>query len=222
MLPHLASARGRKSGAAAPGARAVYIPSLLHKLDPANSTADPPSLSTPRMDLSEFKDLLWRSSHASFYRLDWQQVVAELETEPACADLALRFHTQWVTHGEKIRAQLNDDIRLASVLRQWLPAYAGEPVTLYRGESAQRFQSGRLGLCWTPRRDVAEMFASGLNAVGPGGGVLLKAHASAPSVIAGPGRHSLYLGEEEHTVDPALLTSIIVLNRFPPADRRRS
>ena len=64
------------------------------------------------------------------------------------------------------------------------------------------------------------MFASGLNAPRPAGGVLLRAHAPRDAVITGPGKHSNYLQEAEHTVDPEMLTNIEIVERFQPADRR--
>lgn len=78
------------------------------------------------------------------------------------------------------------------------------------------------GLCWTTKIEVATMFAAGLNAVLSDGGVLLRAYAPSEAVISGPGRHSAYLGEAEHTVDPSDLTHMEVLGRFPPADRRQA
>lgn len=109
---------------------------------------------------------------------------------------------------------------LVRALLRWLPSYQGDGLILYRGESADRAASKQHGLCWTPDVKVATTFASGLNAVRPAGGVLLRSYASREAIISGPGRHSKYLQEEEHTVDPARLTDIEVLERFQPADRR--
>lgn len=170
------------------------------------------------MHIEEFREALVNPSRDVFYGVNWTLVVGQLETAAASLELATLFHTEWTTHGEKIRQQLNDDARLSRVLRRWLPPYAGDAVTLYRGESAGRLEAGRVGMCWTPQRHVAEMFGSGLNAIGPGGGVLLQADAPASAVIAGPGAHSSYLGEDEHTVDVAMLESIRVIARYPRAD----
>lgn len=167
------------------------------------------------MHIDEFKESLVNPTRDGFYDFDWTLVLTQLETITASEDLAALFHTEWTTHGEKIREQVDDDARLARVLRRWLPPYAGGAVTLYRGESAARLESGRVGLCWTPLRRVAEMYGSGLNATGPGGGVLLRVDAPAAAVIAGPGRHSKYLDEEEYTVDPTKLERLEVIDRYP-------
>lgn len=57
------------------------------------------------------------------------------------------------------------------------------------------------------------MFGRGLNAVHPGG-VLLSAFAPPSAIIAEPNAHSRYLGEDEFTVDPKMLTDIVVLKRY--------
>lgn len=172
------------------------------------------------MSLDEFRVALSRNAHAWFYQLDWRAAIDLMSKEASNGDLAARFLTQWVTHGAKIRAAVADDRKLAAALRNWLPAYSGSSLNLFRGESADRFDSGRVGFCWTPRRDVAEMFAAGLNAPRPGGGVLLQAVIPATAVISGPGAHSLHLDENEYTVDPSMLGTPRVLDRYPPADRR--
>lgn len=170
--------------------------------------------------LAEFCDALRRGTHLFFYNCNWRILVADLCDSEGTDAQRDAFATQWVTHGAKIREQIADDTLLVRVLRKWLPRFHGEGMILYRGESSKRVASGHCGLCWTTKIEVATMFASGLNAVSPDGGVLLRAYASRDAVISGPGRHSLYLGEAEHTVDPAHLTDVEVLGRFRPADRR--
>jgi hypothetical protein len=174
------------------------------------------------MMLDDLQVALLRNSHVKFYDLDWVQVFDLMADQVAPDGLAERFVTQWVTHGAKIRAEVMNDVRLAAVLRKWLPPYDGPAMRLFRGESADRFDSGRVGLCWTPRREVAEIFASGLNAPRPGGGVLIEADVSTEAIIAGPCAHSRYLGEDEYTVEPSLLPAVRVLTRYRPADRRKN
>lgn len=135
------------------------------------------------MPLATFLEALERGCHISFYSCDWSSVVGELSNcegtefhREACA-------TRWVTHGAKIREQTQDDRLLVGVLRKWLPPYRGDGLTLYRGESADRAGRQQYGLCWTPNVEVATMFASGLNAVRPDGGVLLRAYAPGNSII---------------------------------------
>lgn len=168
---------------------------------------------------AEFVEALERGSHMFFYSCDWHALVADLCGGEGTDAQREAFATQWVTHGAKIREQTADDTLLVQTLRKWLPLFHGDGLILYRGESAERMTRKQYGLCWTTKIEVATMFAAGLNAVLPDGGVLLRAYASSEAVISGPGRHSAYLGEAEHTVDPADLIHMEVLNRFPPADR---
>ncbi|WP_155768288.1 hypothetical protein [Burkholderia vietnamiensis] len=124
-------------------------------------------------------------------------------------------HTRWVTHGARIREGVANDVLLSEFLRAILPPYTGSSMTLFRGESAERFTAGRIGLCWTSQRDTGTRFGRGLNALYEGGGLLLSATVDASAIIAGPGRHSNWLGEAEYTVDPAAINKITVLERFP-------
>jgi hypothetical protein len=130
--------------------------------------------------------------------------------------------TSWVTYGGRIRAEIGDDKLLVQLLRDVLPSYKGPSLRLYRGESAERFNAGTIGLCWSSQRHAAEMFGRGLNAYYLGGGVLLSAMVDASAILSGPGEHSSWLGEEEYTIDPGAVTGLEVLQRYPrPNDRAR-
>jgi len=94
------------------------------------------------------------------------------------------------------------------------PGYYGRGHILYRGECLFLYNQDKLGFCWTPKRDIAMMFARGLNAL-ESGGVLLKAFAPASAILAGPNDHSRYLEEHEYTCDPTALKSVEVLQWFP-------
>jgi hypothetical protein len=172
------------------------------------------------MALREFRHVIEASDWDAFIALEevgWPEIAREMVLSPGSEVLKLRFHTQWVTHGARIRAAVSDDQLLANALRAWLPAYVGPPLMLYRGESAEREAAFSFGFCWTPRKDVAEMFAGGWQALYPGGGVLLGATIASEALIAGPNDHSNYLGEEEYVVDPAGVKTWTVLQRFPQA-----
>jgi hypothetical protein len=128
--------------------------------------------------------------------------------------------TSWVTYGGRIREEIGDDKLLVQLLRDVLPSYKGSSLLLYRGESAERFNVGAIGLCWSSQRHTAEMFGRGLNAYYLGGGVLLSAMVDATAILSGPGKHSRWLGEEEYTIDPSAVTGVEMLQRYPrPNDR---
>lgn len=155
--------------------------------------------------------------------LRWVEALERVAAECICNEQH-REHclTSWVTHGGRIREDIGDDKLLVQLLREVLPRYEGPSLTLYRGESWERFQDSRIGLCWSSQRHTAEMFGQGLNAYYPGGGVLLSATVDATAILSGPGKHSRWLGEAEYTIDPHRLTELEVLQRYPnPNDRAR-
>jgi hypothetical protein len=127
-----------------------------------------------------------------------------------------RFHTAWTVNGFRWREAVDDDLLLIRALRAILAPFAGESLTLFRGEQSARYETGRVGFNWTPKREVAKMFASGLCTTYNGGGVLLRAMAPAAAIIASPSAHSRYLGEDEFVVEPSLLREVTELARFQP------
>ncbi|HGM7334241.1 TPA: hypothetical protein ACKQCJ_000538 [Stenotrophomonas maltophilia] len=147
----------------------------------------------------------------------WRTVVARALKDRAPQFDKAAFDTYWIEGGHRIREQVGDDHQLAAFLWLSLPRYkaeAGARLELYRGENTDRLRLGQLGFAWTPDRETAEMFASGLNACGSGG-VLLRAVVGA-EVIAGPGAHSMYLGEHQYTVDPTAGFPLERVAEFPP------
>ena len=104
---------------------------------------------------------------------------------------------------------------LSRALRSILRGFHGESLVLFRGEQSARYDAGRMGFNWTPKREVAEMFASGLCTRYQRGGVLLQAYVPSTAIIASPGPHSLYLDEHEYIVEPELLRDVIELKRYP-------
>lgn len=149
---------------------------------------------------------------------EWRQACIDLITRaPATVDPDAA-HTCFTEFGHRMREKLDDDRLLIGALRQLLPTFvgvgAGQPLVLYRGENVDRYEDGRIGLCWSPVRAVAEMFGGGLNAMVGQGGCLLRAHAPAQAVVAGPNSHSRWLGEVEYLVDPRLLQNVELIARY--------
>ena len=146
----------------------------------------------------------------------WAEMALSILAEPRPpADFQEKFGTYWIEAGHRIREQIGDDRLLVQVLRCLLPPYEGGSQTLYRGENIERFEAGQVGLAWCLDVAVAKMFASGLNAI-PSGGVLLVGTFESAAIVSGPNAHSLYLGENQFTIDPALCASIQALERFSP------
>lgn len=145
----------------------------------------------------------------------WRGVVESfvLEFAPLHGDLEA-FGTYWIEGGHRIREQVADDRLLTQFLRAVLQPYSGGSITLFRGENQDRLSAGSLGFSWTPDSKVAAMFASGINSIGSGG-VLITATLGAPAIISGPNAHSLYLGEQQFTVDPFAVVGIRTVAVFP-------
>lgn len=127
--------------------------------------------------------------------LPWQYLPPSCRGYPSKDhEFADNFHTQWHISHHFVRQLTDDDALLMDMLWVWLPRYNGHSVELYRGENIERLESGMLGTTWISRKEKASMFASGLNTVGKGG-VILQTLAPTSSIIAGPSKHSIYLGE---------------------------
>lgn len=145
----------------------------------------------------------------------WDIKIDELINQLVIPDeFRVGFLTYWTEAGHRIREQVHNDNKLILFLRMILPAYTGEDITLYRGENIERFNKRQTGLFWTPKIEIAEMFASGLNSI-EHGGLLLKAKISSNAIISSPSNHSIYLGEFEYTVDASALMDIEILQKFP-------
>ena len=158
------------------------------------------------------------SANRAKHQAEWSDLIRDLAgLPPSSKQLAERFHTQWHVCHHFLRELVNDDDLLIDMLWVWLPRYQGPDMVLYRGENTDRFETGRIGTAWTDPQATAEMFARGLNAVGKGG-VVLRAQARASAIIAGPSRHSLYLGESEFTIDTRKTIAFETVGRFPPTD----
>lgn len=138
-----------------------------------------------------------------------------LSDSPLAGEEAQAFNTHWIEAGHRVREQLSDDELLVRLLRHLLPRYEGEGHILFRGENLKRWERGEIGLAWTSKQAVAEMFASGLNAH-TSGGVLLQASVPAHAVICVNHPHSSYLDESQFTIDPSLIENCVVIRRYPP------
>ncbi len=130
-------------------------------------------------------------------------------------EISTGFHTLWTEMGHRIREQVLDDNLLCDALRIMLPVYIGPGLKLYRGESVDRWKKQYYGFAWTEEIDIARMFARGLKGDYGPGGVLLSTDAPTEAIIAGPSKHSIYLGEHEYVVDWRQLREITPLERFP-------
>lgn len=166
------------------------------------------------LDGKEYRPLL-TSPDVAQHRTNWRQLIRHLIVCPPQDRTTVdRFHTQWHTSHHYIRALVDDDALLMDMLWVWLPRYEGPELVLYRGENIDRLERASLGTAWTNTEDTAQVFASGLNAVGSGG-VILQARVPVDAIIAGPSEHSRYLGEHEYTIDSRRLGAVLQLRRFP-------
>lgn len=155
-----------------------------------------------------------RITDTSEWKSEAQRLLNQSEFSP---EFVQEFHTAWTVAGRRIREQIGNDRLLVRLLRHVGNGYSGNEVELFRGENLDRYEDGRIGLCWTKQIRTAQMFGSGLNSVGKGG-ILLKAQCPSQCVIYSPNEHSQRLGENEFTIDPFSISSIVALERFPPCN----
>ncbi|MBC5853460.1 MULTISPECIES: hypothetical protein [Pseudomonadati] len=131
---------------------------------------------------------------------------------------AYSMHMLWIVNGGHIRRHISDDKLILKWLKLILPKYEGGELQLYRGECQFLYDQGLIGFCWTPKKQVAEKFARGLNAI-ESGGVLLSAYVSSEAILSAPNSHSAdWLEESEYTCDPTQIRSIEVLHKYPKLD----
>ncbi len=126
----------------------------------------------------------------------------------------VNIHMLWIVNGGSVRRHVSNDTLVLSWLKLALPKYTGGELELYRGECKLLYDQGLIGFCWTPKKEVAEMFARRRNAI-KSGGVLLKTKVGANAILSAPNNHSKnWLGESEFTCDPTKLGPIEVLENF--------
>jgi hypothetical protein len=130
------------------------------------------------------------------------------------------FHQAWIEQGLYIREDFAVDPLLPDVLRNFLPGYSGAPVELFRGERGSNHEARAYGVSWTSKRDIAQMFARGLNLCPQTGSVVVHAVAPACAILAAPRPDATgsKLEESEYVVDRRALGVIDVLERYPPRD----
>lgn len=167
------------------------------------------------LDGREYRPML-NGSNLEKHREDWRNLMRELIACPPknVPILVEKFHTQWHVSHHYIRQLVNDDNLITEMLWSWLPRYSGPPLLLYRGENRDRYEGRMLGSAWTDKKEIARMFASGLNSCGSGG-VILSTMAPSDAIIAAPSKHSIYLGEREFSLDVRRLLEITPIEYFP-------
>lgn len=174
-----------------------------------------PALLSHILEGKEYIPLL-KKKFVSKHRTEWRALCKQLIVcPPQDRAIADNFHTQWHVSHHRIRQLIDDDALLMDMLWVWLPRYEGPSIELYRGENIDRFDNGLIGTAWTSHEEKANMFASGLNAVGKGG-VTLRTLAPTSSIIAGPSGHSIRLGEYEFTLDTRKIREIMRIRDFSP------
>ncbi|HLJ87089.1 MAG TPA: hypothetical protein VKZ53_09710 [Candidatus Angelobacter sp.] len=137
----------------------------------------------------------------------WRESLAQLRTvQNRNGQLGNALLSFWITYGSYSipRALKEDLVHLIDTFKFLLPPYTGPGLTLYRGELEARHKTSTYGISWTPKVDVARMFAN-RRQPDEGQGVTLKMDAAPTMIIAALTQHSQhtsYLGEDEYLVDP--------------------
>jgi hypothetical protein len=114
---------------------------------------------------------------------------------------------------------LKEDLCLfTDVIRYFAPPYVGDGLTLYRGQSLARHQSGVYGISWTPRYEIAERFSALRDDLG----IVVKVDASPDMIVAHVPDHiqtsktdpaNKLEFEDEYLLDPAMLAGLVTVAR---------
>jgi hypothetical protein len=152
-------------------------------------------------------------SGTAYRKILEEATTCDLVSEAFRSALFSNWNVRSFHHREKVA----DDGLIIRALRRVLPPYSGGSLVLYRGERGSELKAGRIGINWSTKRSVGEMFASGLCRCDGDEGVLLMATAPPSAIIAGPNYENAKSVEEmEHIVESGILDGIAELERFPP------
>jgi hypothetical protein len=152
----------------------------------------------------------------------WRQALracARLQEAPE--GIRKAFLPIWLDFGDTLRSHVADDLTLIRALRVLLPAYEGDPVTLFRGESLGNRTRRTYGLSWSSDRHVAAAFARNSADRYEGGTVVLEGVAPPEAIISAPGLLLPEKSVDEYVVDRRRLSKVSVLERFPNSVRNR-
>jgi len=132
------------------------------------------------------------------------------------ADFRVRFLAFWMSAGDSIRSEVNDDLVLIQALRMLLPPYKGVGVTLYRGESAWNRSRRTYGTSWSAELEVADQWAQrDYLRSAKGGSVVLRTVAPPEAILcAVTHHHDDRYGEAEYVVDRRRLRAVEVVRRY--------
>jgi hypothetical protein len=142
----------------------------------------------------------------------WREALSRLTTGTSPNEVVGRALLWfWISYGFHVGSSLKGDPILVDVFKYLLPPYRGPALKLYRGELHSRHLERIYGISWTPKLDVANMFANRRSGV-DGRGVTLELEATPDMIAASPGEHTSWLGEEEYVIDPRLIRGVRVLD----------
>jgi hypothetical protein len=124
------------------------------------------------------------------------------------------FTETWLESGDRMRAQVHDDLAFVSALRLFLPAYAGPGLTLFCGDSFWDSERLSYGVSWCTDRERAKRDALAARRR-LGGSVLLETNAPPEAIVFAPssGRGD----ERRHVVDRRLLHEVTMVERLADA-----
>ena len=179
----------------------------------AKAAADTLICAAETNDIEKFAEAL----EALEYNSDgWKRVLRKAKTCKIHPDFRSTFLTLWEHAGDTLRSKINNDLLLLDLLREFLPAYTGPALELFRGETAWNRRRRTYGMAWSADREAAACFAGHRDRrASMGGSVLVRTVAPSEAIICAP--HVLGArrpAEAEYIVDRRRLTDVTVLERF--------
>lgn len=140
--------------------------------------------------------------------------IASMERPPSEA-FRRAFRDFFIGSGDILRDTSRKDLVLIDALWVLLPAYRGESMRVFRGESASNRRLRTYGCSWTRERKVADAFAQGRWRLHEGGSVLVEATAAPEAIISAIPRAADMGKEREVLIDRRKLGRVRVLQRYP-------
>jgi hypothetical protein len=151
----------------------------------------------------------------------WRPAMRAIARKPCPEEFRRRFLNVYLSQGDHIRSEVDDDLVFIDALKSLLPHYTGKDQTLYRGDSAFNRKRRAYGLAWTASCDVARHYATGLWHTFEGGSVLLQAFVPKEAIICAPALIDDRYADQEYLVDRRQLRCVRVIERFTQAEHQR-
>ena len=172
-------------------------------------------------DINALNEALGALQYCEHLLSPWPRIVSAVEQLDPPAKFRRHCLQIWLSWGDGLRSEVNDDLLLIRLLRVLLPKYTGPALTLYRGDTFWNRRRRTYGIAWTTNIAVARNFANRpAQRMSQGGSVVLKTVAPAAAIICAPKLLDNRYAEHEILVDRRRLHRIDVAERISESTQK--